>query len=265
MKVIGEKINGTLKALKPIIDGRDEAALVDLARRQAEAGAAYIDVNVGTGKGSAADEAEAMRWAVKLIEAEVETPLCIDSADPAVLAAGLEASGRPGMINSAKAEDGLLQAVVPLAAEHGCALVGLAMDEGGIPKTVEERLRACGRIAEACDARGVELGRLYFDPLVLPLATDVKQGQVTLDTLSEIKRRFAGAGTVMGLSNISFGLPRRAAMNQAFLHMAVAAGLDAAIMDPLNREMMLAALTAEALVGKDRHCRRYTRALRSRG
>jgi len=100
--------------------------------------------------------------------------------------------------------------------------------------------------------------------LVLPVSTDIRQGRVTLDTLAEIKKEFPTAKTVMGLSNISYGLPKRAGLNAAFLHMAISAGLDAAIMDPLDQTMMAAVRTAEVLVGKDRHCRRYTRSLRKK-
>ena len=138
------------------------------------------------------------------------------------------------------------------------------MDENGIPKTVKDRLSACEKIAEACHRFGLSLDKVFFDPLVLPVSTDIQQGQVTLGTLTEIKETFPEAQTVMGLSNISYGLPNRAGLNSAFLHMAIFAGLDAAIMDPLDHQMMAAVKTAEVLVGKDRHCRRYTRAFRKR-
>ncbi|MEJ2037973.1 MAG: dihydropteroate synthase, partial [Desulfosarcinaceae bacterium] len=138
----------------------------------------------------------------------------------------------------------------------------LAMTDQGIPKTAGDRIDACRRIASACAEIQVPLDRLYFDPLVLPVSTDASQGRVTLDTLAAIKQTFPGARTTMGLSNISFGLPDRVGLNAAFLQMAVYAGLDAAIMDPTNARMMSAVRTGEALMGGDRHFRRYTRALR---
>lgn len=265
MIVIGEKINASLPAARKIITERDQAALVDLAARQAAAGADYLDVNVGTGQGSAADEADAMRWAVAAIQAEVDKPLCIDSADPAVLAEGLDArEGRPSLINSTKSEDKALKAIVPLAARYNAPLVGLAMDESGIPKTAEDRLAASRRIVDACAEHGVPPENLFLDPLVLPVSTDVKQGLVTLETLGRIKAEFPGVKTTMGLSNISFGLPGRAGVNAAFMHMAIFAGLDGAIVDPLDQTMMGAVKTAEMLAGRDRHCRRYTRFFRKK-
>jgi 5-methyltetrahydrofolate--homocysteine methyltransferase len=106
--------------------------------------------------------------------------------------------------------------------------------------------------------------RVFFDPLVMPIGTDITQGLVTLQTVTEIKKEFPGANTVLGLSNISYGLPARNWLNEAFLHMAIYAGLDAAIVDPLDNDIMGEVRTAEVLVGKDRHCRRYTRAFRDR-
>ena len=265
MIIIGEKINASILSVKDIIQKRDDRSLVELAQKQAAAGSAYIDVNVGTGEGSRDDEVVSMQWAVKIIQNEIDTPLCIDSADPMLLEAALEVlDGHTGLINSTKAEDDSLKQIIPLAVHYNVSLIALAMDEHGIPKTVQDRLAACEKIAEACHRFGLSLDKVFFDPLVLPVSTDIQQGRVTLDTLAEIKKEFSTAKTVMGLSNVSYGLPERACLNAAFLHMAVSAGLDAAIMDPLNQQMMAAVRTAEVLVGKDRHCRRYTRAFRKK-
>jgi 5-methyltetrahydrofolate--homocysteine methyltransferase len=263
MIIIGEKINASIPAVKTIIQKRDDKKLIELAQKQTIAGSAYIDVNVGTGEGSQDDEISAMQWAIEIIQDEIETPLCIDSADPILLKTALEVrDGRISLINSTKAEDDNLKEIIPLAVRHNASLIALAMDEHGIPKSVQDRLNACEKIAEACIRFGLSLDKVFFDPLVLPISTDIQQGRVTLDTLAGIKKEFPTAKTVMGLSNVSYGLPKRAGLNAAFLHMAVFVGLDAAIMDPLDQHMMAAVRTAEVLVGKDRHCRRYTRALR---
>ena len=263
MIIIGEKINASLAGIKAIVLERDRARLLELARTQATAGSDFIDVNVGTGVGSREDEMCSMQWAIEAIQEEVKTPLCIDSADPAVLEAGLRArNGRPSLINSAKAEEKNLEQVLPLARQHHAPIVGLAMDEAGIARTVEGRLRACEKIAAACEKHGVSSETLYLDPLVIPVSTDIKQGLVTLNTIVEIKKRLPAVKTVIGLSNVSYGLPGRTGLNAAFLHMAIYAGLDAAITDPLDKALMGAVKTGEALVGKDRHCRRYTRAFR---
>lgn len=263
MIIIGEKINASLSGIRNIVLERDENTLVELAKRQAATGTNFIDVNVGTGLGSREDEIKSIQWAVETIQEAVETPLCIDSADPAVLEAGLKSrKGRPSLINSTKAEEENLEQVVALARQYHTPLIGLAMDATGILKTVKGRLQACDKIASACEKHGVSLESLYLDPLVMPVSTDIKQGMVTLKTLAEIKKRFPAAKTVLGLSNVSYGLPGRARLNAAFLHMAIYAGLDAAILDPLEETIMTAIKVAEVLIGKDRHCRRYTRAFR---
>lgn len=263
MIIIGEKINATRKAVREIIEQRNAEQLLDLAQRQAAAGATYIDVNVGTGRGTQNDEIDAMRWAVSTLIQTVEKPLCIDSADAKVLEAGLEAmQGRPAMVNSTKADVKYLTSVLPLAQRFQAPVVALAMDDKGIPETVEGRLAACRIIATACRDYDVPIESVFFDPLVLPVSTDARQGKVTLDTLAAIKETFPGAKTTMGLSNVSFGLPGRAVLNAAFLQMAIYAGLDGAIMDPLKEDMMQAARAGEALMGKDRHFRKYSRAFR---
>jgi 5-methyltetrahydrofolate--homocysteine methyltransferase len=171
-------------------------------------------------------------------------------------------NNKPAMINSVKAEKYNLEAVVPLAAEHDSCLIALAMDESGIPKTVEGRLRCCETILSACESYGVSIQNVYIDPLVMPISTDINSGMVTLKTLTAIKEKFPGAKTVTGLSNVSYGLPERSRLNVAFLHMCIFAGLDAAIVDPLDETLMAAVKTGEVLAGKDRHCRRYMRSFR---
>ena len=263
MIIIGEKINGTIPGTKPIIENQDNTALVELAQKQASAGATYIDVNVGIGKGSQEHEIANMKWAVKTLTENIEKPLCIDSADPAVLDAGLSMlNGRKGMINSTKAEDHNLDEVLPLAAKYEAPVVALAMDETGIPKTVEGRIGACKKIASFAQKHNVPMGNIFFDPLVLPISADGTQGKITLETLMAIKSTFPESKTVMGLSNVSYGLPSRLAINAAFMNMAIYAGLDAAIINPMEKVMAEAILTGEAIMGKDRHFRKYSRAFR---
>ncbi|ADH87150.1 dihydropteroate synthase [Desulfurivibrio alkaliphilus] len=263
MITIAEKINATIPSTRKIIEARDAAALLELAEKQAAAGADYIDVNVGTGHGSGADEVEAMAWAVSTIQEKIDTPLCIDSADAAVLEAGLTArQGKPALINSTKATEENMAQVVPLAARFKLPMVGLAMDDKGIPASAEARLTACQNIAAYCAKHGVPEEDLYFDPLVVPVSTDITQGRVTLDTIAAIKKELPKAKTVMAVSNISFGLPQRKRLNSAFLQMAVAYGLDGGILNVLDQELMGAIRAAEVLVGKDKRCRKYARFFR---
>lgn len=263
MIIIGEKINATLPAIKKMILDRDDRQLAALASAQAEAGANFIDINVGTGVGGPSDEIASMKWAVDVIQAAVDKPLCIDSADADVMAAGLEQrTAEQCMLNSVKAKPEDLDHVVPLAAAHQADLVALAMTAQGIPQSVDGRLAASEMILNACGRHGLSHEKVYLDPLVMPLSTDVRSARVTLDTLCAMAERFPQAKTVTGLSNVSFGLPARGKINAGFLHMCLYAGLDAAFLDPLNAEVMAAVQSGEALMGRDRHCRRYARAFR---
>jgi cobalamin-dependent methionine synthase I len=260
-----EKINASISSTKKIIEERDSSSLMALAEKQAAANPTYIDINVGTGVGSRQDEIEAMCWAVSTVQEKIDVPLCIDSADPAVLEAGLTArAGRTALINSTKATEKNLAEVIPLAKQFGMPLVGLAIDEHGIPASADGRLNACKKIVFHCEQLGVPRRDIFFDPLVVPVSTDINQGRVALDSLARLKQLFPEAKTVMAVSNISFGLPQRKLLNSAFLHMALGFGLDGAICNVLDEELIGAIRTAEALLGKDRHCRRYTRYFRKR-
>jgi cobalamin-dependent methionine synthase I len=264
MIVIGEKINATIKRVKAIVENRDAEGLIQLARAQAEAGADIIDVNVGTGTGTQADEIDAIQWAVTLIQQQVDKPLCVDSADKDVIEAGLShMDGRPCMINSVKAEERNMEDIIPLAAAHQAMLVALPMDESGIPATADARLEVCKKIVRVCEKHGFPADRLFFDPLVLPVSSDTTQGMITLDSLAAIKRSFPESKTVMGLSNVSYGLPERKKLNAGFLYMAVYAGLDAVIANPQDEDIQMAIRVSEALTGKDPRCRRYARAFRT--
>lgn len=264
MLIIGENINATIPRVKKMIIDHDADSLVEIAKKQEVAGAGIIDINVGTGEGTAEDEINDMKWLVGLIINSVECNLCIDSADIAVLKAGIEAGGkRVGLVNSVKATDGNIAEVMPLTAGNGLPLIALCMDEKGIPKDVVTRLKACEKILKSAEAHGIPFENLYFDPLVMPVSTDISQGAITLETLSGIKKNFPKAKTVLALSNISFGLPRRTVINQAMAHMAQYIGVDALLINPLDPALMISLKAGETVMGRDRHCRKYSRATRA--
>lgn len=264
MIIVGENINASIPAISSVIQRRNTEALLDLAHKQADAGVDYIDVNVGSEVGSREEEVAAIQWALKSIQEHVDTPLALDSADPLVLETGLQMrEGRPSLVNSTKGEDKSLREILPLAKKYHMPVVALAMDEAGIPKNVEQRLQVCHKIARVCAEYGVPLEDVFFDPLVLPISTDINQGMIALKTVEGIKEAFPMAKTIMGLSNVSFGLPERSALNAAFILMAVYAGLDAALINPLQNELIFALRAADVLTGNDRRCRRYVRYLRT--
>ncbi len=259
MKIIGEKINGTRKRVARAIADRNADLIKDLATRQTEAGAAWLDVNAGT---HPEKEPEDLLWLIETIQSVVDTPLCLDSANPKALGIAIKAVDRTPMINSISGEPERLEGILPLVAEHGCQVIALAMDENKIPETVDRRLEVIHKVMAETRAAGVPDERVYVDPLAMTIATNTNSGQVTLGTIRAVREAYPEAHLTMGLSNISFGLPARSYINRAFLALSLAAGLDSAIIDPLDREMKAALVAAELVLGRDRHCLNYTRAYR---
>jgi 5-methyltetrahydrofolate--homocysteine methyltransferase len=264
MLVIGEKINASNKAVGEAILRWDTDFVTELAKAQDAAGADFIDVNAGSGSGEENSGIESMKWLVDTIKTVTEKPLAIDSDDPGIIEAGIAAYGEGYLlINSVTAESGRLNTIGPIAAAKNSGLVALAMGGEGIPDNVKDRLDACETILNTLTGMGVKEDKVYFDPLVLPVSVDAQQGKVTLDTIKEIKKRYPETNTVVGLSNISYGLPNRKLVNRAFLLMAAQAGLDAAIMDPLDKKMMSMVSIIKMLSGKESSARAYMRAHRS--
>jgi cobalamin-dependent methionine synthase I len=259
MKIIGEKINGTRQRVAQAIEERNAGFIRDLAAKQAEAGAAWLDVNAGT---HPSREPNDLIWLVETIQPVVEVPLCLDSANPQALAAAIQVVERTPMINSISGEPQQLEGILPLVAERSCPVIALAMDDKGIPETCERRMEVVRKVMEAARASGVPDGNVYVDPLAMTLASNTDSALITLDTMRAIRREFPDAHLTMGLSNISFGLPARSYINRAFLTLALAAGLDCAILDPLDRETRAALVAAELVLGHDGHCLSYTRAYR---
>lgn len=260
MLIIGEKISASNRSVGEAVANRDRRFIEDLARTQA-VGADFIDLNAGSGHG--AEEHKDMEWLVEVVQEATDKPLTIDSDSPGVIEVALgKYRGDSVMINSVSAEPERLESIGRLAAERQALLVALAMGAEGIPNDVEGRLAACGQVMAHLTRLGLGEGQVLFDPLVLPISVDAGQGMVTLKTIEAIKSRYPEAMTVMGLSNISFGLPRRKLINRAFLLMAAYAGLDAVIMDPLDAKMMTFVKVAEMLTGKDPSHRGYIRAHR---
>lgn len=262
MLIIGEKINASSKRVAEAIVNKDAASIQGLAQRQVEAGADYIDVNAGTGQGID-QEITDLKWAIDVVQQAVDAPLCLDSSDPqALAAAAAHYVGSELIINSVNAEKERLDPVGRVAAERGAGVIALVMGEGGIPRTVDERVAAADLIMNHLKQLGVKEEQVYFDPLVLPISVDTEQGLVTLQTIEQIKSRYPSAKTVVGLSNISYGLPQRGIINRAFLLMAAAVGLDAAIMDPTDMRMMSMVRVSDMLIGKDPACKGFIKAHR---
>jgi 5-methyltetrahydrofolate--homocysteine methyltransferase len=260
MLIIGEKLNGTLKKTAAAINTRDASFVQDLARRQVEAGANYLDVNAGTGTGN---EIEDLKWLIETVQQVVEVPLCLDSADPIALKAGMECVTRTPMVNSISGEASRLDGILPLVAQQGSPVIALLLSEAGIPPDVEGRLKVGRHIVERARQAGVPDDKIYFDPLALTIGTQSDSAVMAIKTVRAIRKEFPQVKFSIGLSNISFGLPLRGLINQAFLAQLLAAGLDAAIINPLDQGLMNTLYATELVLGHDMYCKNYTKAFRA--
>ena len=260
MKIIGEKINGTRKKVAQAIAERDAGFIKNLAQRQAEAGSTWLDVNAGT---HPEREPEDLVWLIESIQSVVDAPLALDSANPKALAVAIGKVNHTPMINSISGEPERLEKILPIVAEHGCEVIALAMDDKKIPETYEKRLEVIDVIMAATRDAGVADDKVYIDPLAMTIATANQSAVIACETIRTAKAKYPGVHFTMGLSNISFGLPARSQINSSFLTLAMQAGLDSAILDPLDKELGAAIVTTELLLGKDRHCMNYLRASRA--
>jgi 5-methyltetrahydrofolate--homocysteine methyltransferase len=260
MEIIGEKINGTRKHVAQAIAERDAGFIRGLAHRQAAAGSTWLDVNAGTPPQQEPDD---LVWLIENVQAVVDTPLCLDSANPQALAVAIKAVNKTPLINSISGEPQRLEGILPLVAEHGCRVIALAMEAKKIPGSSEARLAVIHKVMAATRAAGIPDGHIYIDPLAMTISTNIQSGLIFFETVQAVRAAYPEVHFTAGLSNISFGLPARSYINRAFLTLALQAGLDSAILDPLDRELRAALLAAELVLGRDRHCLNYTRAYRA--
>ncbi|MFO7897553.1 MAG: dihydropteroate synthase [Planctomycetota bacterium] len=257
--IIGERINSTRKQIRDAILERDTDRIRGEARRQADAGAGYIDANAGIEPDREPDD---LAWLTEVIQAEVDCPVCLDSASPAAIRAALAVHEGTPMINSITGEAGRHEEVLPLAREHEARLIALTMGGDGMPRTADDRLDAARQIAELVTGQEIGLDRVYFDPVVCSVATSGEAGHVVLEAIRRLREEFPAAHVTCGLSNISFGLPRRNLLNRSALPMLMAAGVDAAILDPTEPHMRSTVLAGEAILGRDEFCMGYITAER---
>jgi len=257
--VIGERINPTgRKKLAAALEAHRLEVVQELAQAQVEAGADVLDVNVGA---AGVDERALLPEAVRLVAEIVDVPLCLDSADREALAAALAvAPGKP-LVNSVSGEPASLERVLPVVREFGAAVIGLTLDEGGIPPDAEKRLAIAGRILEYAARIGIPAENVIIDPLVLTVGADSQAARVTLETIELVRREF-GVNLSLGASNVSFGLPERPTINQAFLTLGIAAGATCAITDPAKLTPTIRA--TDLLLGRDPYAARFIQHWRSR-
>ncbi len=262
MLVIGELINGMFKNVAKAIVNKDKVIIQKLAKEQVAAGAGMLDVNVGP---AAADAVEAMKWLVETIQEVTDAPLALDSTKPQVIEEGLKLAKAKAMINSTTADKEKLDVLIPMAKQYGASLIGLTMDKKGIPRDRNQRSEFAAQIVTASMEAGLNLTDLYLDPIILPVNVAQAQAKEVLEAIREISLLSdPPPKTVVGLSNVSQGTENRSLINRTFLVMAAACGLEGAILDPLDKEMMAAVITAELLLNKHIYCSSYLDAYRKK-
>ncbi len=250
--IIGEKINPTgRKKLAAALKDGDFEYVKQIALRQVAAGADILDVNVGV---PGVDEVDLLPKVAKIVSETVDVPLCLDSANRDALAAALAVlPGRP-LVNSVNGEEASLEAVLPVIKEFGVPVIGLVMHDEGIPNDPDTRVSVASKIIERAAKLGIPAEDIVIDPLVLTVGADSNAGGVTLETIRRVKEEF-GVNMNLGASNVSFGLPDRHTINQAFLALAMGAGATCAITDPMKLAPIIRA--SDLLLGRDNFGTRY--------
>lgn len=259
MIIIGEKINGTRREVAAAIEAKDEQTIRFLARSQVEAGATYIDVNAGTTPDL---EPDTLVWLVKLVQEEVDVPLSLDSPNPDALRAALPHVNKTPIINSVSGEKDRVEQILPIVAEYKCPVILLAVSDSGLPKGIDDRMEVIRSLVMLAREQGISDEDMFVDPLIMTISTGMEHGNIALESIAMVRTEFPTVHITGGLSNISFGMPVRGILNQSFISMAIAAGLDSAITDPTDSNMLATILAAEALTGKDRFCKKYNGAYR---
>ena len=255
MIIIGERINGMFKDIARAIKDKDPKPVHEWARKQEENGSHYLDINVGP---SSPAPVEAMQWLVEVTQEVSDLPLALDSTKYDAIEAGLKLCKRPAMINSVPAEAAKMERVFSMAAQYDAEVIGLAMNEEGIPKDAESRVALAMELVATADAFGVSPDKLYIDPLVLPCNVAQDHGKEVFETLRQIKMLSdPPPKTTVGLSNISQGTKNRELINRVFAVMAMANGLDSAICDANDEELMAAVASARIIMNLDIYCDSY--------
>lgn len=262
MLIVGERINTSRKVkgeavIEAAVVNRDAGFIKDLAIKQFEAGATYIDINCGT---LTAGEPEALEWLTKTVMEAVDAPISFDTPNPAALDLAMKAydtaKGQP-MINSITAESKRYADVLPLVLQYKAKVIALAMDDTGIQQDPGKRHAVARTLVDDLTSAGVPLEDIYVDPLTFPIANGSDFALAMLDIIEKVKAEYPGVNIIAGLSNISHGLPARKILNQAMTVLAMGKGLDAGIVDPNDRYLMALIYATEALLGKDEFCMNY--------
>jgi 5-methyltetrahydrofolate corrinoid/iron sulfur protein methyltransferase len=262
MFVIGELINGMYKNIGRAIKEKNKAEIQRCALEQLKAGADALDVNCGPASSNPVSD---IQWLVEAIQEVTDKPIALDSSKPKVIESGLAAMKNKAVINSTTADLEKLEALLPLAKKYNAKLIGLTISAKGIPQNKDQRLELAANIVAYCYEQGFNIEDLYLDPIVMPVNVAQAQMRDILEAIREFKIICEPAPkTIVGLSNVSQGTCARSLINRTFLAMAVGYGLDGAILDPLDKELMDAAISAELILNKQIYCDSYLEAYRKK-
>jgi 5-methyltetrahydrofolate--homocysteine methyltransferase len=259
MIIIGEKINGSIPSMAKAIAEKDEAHIRDLAKKQADAGATFIDVCASVAEDV---ELDTLKWMIDLVQGATDVPIAIDSPSARICAAAIPFCDKPGLLNSVSLEGDKIDLIFPLIADTTWQCVALLSDDTGIPKSAQKRLEVFDALMKKADQYKIAANRLHVDPLVEMLCTSEDGIAKIVETMTTIKAKYPDIHLTGGASNISFNLPARKFVNRAFIILSMSAGMDSAIIDPLNVDMIGLIYATEALLGKDDFCIEYINAFR---
>jgi len=261
MKIIGERINTTRKQIFEAVASRDAAYLKAEAEAQHKAGAHLIDVNAGSRRTSEVDD---LLWLIDVIEEAIpQVRFCLDSSDPESLKAVIRRPSLPPMVNSTNGEKTHFKKIAEVIQIRECDVVALCFDDRGIPKNAEQAFENALTLVSALESLCIKRERIYLDPVIQAISTNKTAALIALETIQRIHHELSGVNTICGLSNISFGLPKRSLLNRILLVLAMRAGLTAAIIDPLDKHLMSFLTAAEVLLGQDEWCQNYLSAFRA--
>ena len=260
MIIVGELINASRKSVREIMKSRTPPGSPSSRGIKRKAGPT---TSTSTPASSWARSLELLKWLVTTVQGAVDVPCCIDSPDPRAIEAALAVHKGTAMVNSISLEKDRFEKLLPVVAASKSKVVALCMSDEGMPETANHRMAIADKLINGLVKSGVPLENIYVDPLVQPVSTNNVFGVEFLQAVERITQTFKGVHTMCGLSNISFGLPERKFINQTFMGMAIARGLDGAIVNPLDKRMMGYITTAEMLMGKDPYCMSYLKAYRA--
>ena len=260
MIIIGEKINGSIPSVAEAIAKRDAELIKSRAIAQANAGATYIDCCASVPE---SEEVETLKWMIDCIQEVTDLPIAVDSPSADVLAEAWKFCNKPGIINSVSGEGDKMDKLFPIIRDNpGWEVVALLSDDTGIPKNAADRLRVFDKIMAKAKEYGIAPNRIHIDPLVEMLCTSENGIETNIEVISTVREKYPTIHITAAVSNISFNLPVRKMINLGFTVLAMNAGLDSAILDPTNRDMMGLIFATEALLGMDDYCMEYISAYR---